>query len=584
MAKPQQRLEYDFELAWREEEHEFIVGFGEGEQRRREIDIPLASIFADSESEDDDDESSGIVSKKGQKERPPLSFLKEEVSSGESFLFDFFSTTCSSPKHQLAHIHDDEKDSVIDYVMTPDTIKERRKSIPIVTPPTAQSTPFSCSTDATSPGCPLSSSSQDTYRKDADIILNNPSDEIMNAFPSCSSMNSVAKKLFHDRDEYYLDPTPIKISNQRNSLHLPEEYGPIRREIPWSSGSSEATTDHASNVTFAKLASTIISSQGSRKTVEPMDRIATMLESKGVGRGTAGIQNIRALSTIRLFIDDYSDANFWPLLDSLYFNLNIRKLILFRRRQCDRSLVRTQQEMDCLFRVVNRLASSLSEIHMWGCNTEDQGVLSRGLANNASLEYVQLHFETGSLSTMFSKALTSLPNLVSLEVEVTESFQLSLLLDSPSLGVLSVICPASARFTFPDEEMVRFSEKLEENKNLQVLSIEPLISVTVALPAIVAVLKRKKNRTIQTLQFSSAPPKNQDDALLPILESLNKTSLRVLWNNCHESWNVSHKVQQRLLQVLNLNTTLEQCQVFAESNDYWTEKCSILERNLCQEI
>ena len=132
--------------------------------------------------------------------------------------------------------------------------------------------------------------------------------------------------------------------------------------------------------------------------------------------------------------------------------------------------------------------------------------------------------------------------------------------------------------------MVRFSEKLEENKNLQVLSIEPLISVTVALPAIVAVLKRKKNRTIQTLQFSSAPPKNQDDALLPILESLNRTSLRVLWNNCHESWNVSHKVQQRLLQVLNLNTTLEQCQVFAESNDYWTEKCSILERNLCQDI
>jgi len=582
MTKPQQRLDYNFELVWREEEPEFIVGFGEGEQRRQKNDIAISSIFADSESEDDDDESSGILSKGGQKENSPLAFLKGDVSSGDSFLFDFFSTTCSSPKQQLAYRHDDEKDAVVDYVVTPDTIKERRKSIPIVTPPTAQSTPFSCSSDATSPGCPLSSSSQDTYKKDADIILNNPSDDLMNAFPSCSSMNSVAKKLFHDRDDYYLDKTPIKISDQRSSLNLPEDYGPIRREIPWSSGSSETTTDHASNVTFAKLASTIISSQGSRKTVvEPLDRIATMLESKGVGRGTAGIQNIRALSTIRLFIDDYSEANFWSLLDSLYFNLNIRKLILFRRRQCDRSLVRTQQEMDCLFRVVNRLASSLSEIHLWGCNPEDQGVLSRGLANNASLEYVQLHFETGSLSTMFSKALASLPNLVSLEVDVKESFQLSLLLDSPSLGVLSVICPESARFTFPDEEMVRFCEKLEENKNLQVLSIEPLISVTVALPALMGVLKRKKNRTLQTLQFSSAPPKNQDDALLPILRSLNKTSLRVLWNHCYESWNVSPSVQQKLLRILNLNRTLEQCQVFAESNDYWREKCSILERNVC---
>ena len=572
MTKQQQRLEYDFELVWREEEHEFIVGFGEGEQRRRSKEIPLVSILADSES---DEESSGILSEEGQLDHPRSVSLHENVSAEDSFLFDFFSTNCSSPKQQLSHIHDDDTD----YAITPDTVKERRKSIPIVTPPTTQSTPFSCSSDPTSPGCPLSSSSQNSYQNDADIILNHPSDELMNAFPSCSSMNYVAKKLFHDREELS-DRTSYKISDQRNKLHLPEDYGPIRREIPWSSGSSEATTDHASNVSFAKLASTIISSQGSKKAVEPLDRIATMLESKGVGRGTAGIQEIRSSPTIRLFIDDYSEANFWPLLDSLYFNLNIRKLVLFRRRQSDRSLIRTQQEMACLFRVVNRLASSLSEIHLWGCNPEDQGVLARGLANNASLEYVQLHFETGSLSTMFSEALASLPNLVSLEVEVTESFELSLLLDSPSLGVLSVICPESARFSFPDDEMVKVSKKLRGNKNLQVLSIEPLISATVALPAIMASLKRE-NQTIHTLQFSSAPPKNQDDVLLHALDSLNQTSLRVLWNHCHEAWHVGSKVQQRLLQLLNLNRTLEQCQVFAESNDYWTEKCRILESNAC---
>jgi hypothetical protein len=554
-------LEFDYEMVWREQQHEFIVSFDGGEGIRLQ-DVALISI-ADSESDDD---SSGILHENGRGVPAPNGAIDEYDASEGPFLLDFLPVACSSPKIHLASIHEKENDqSKYYYPTTPSVMKESRKAVPVVTPPTTPSTPFSCGSDSTTLGCQTSNSSQDGFQKEADILLNGPRDDSMIAFASCTTMT--------DR----LNTSCPKTSDRNSSRLFEEEYGPIRREIPWSSGNSEATTDRASNISFAKLASTIITSQGSKKFVEPLDRISQLLESKGVGRGIASIQEIRASSTLRLFIDDFSEANFWPLLDSLYFNWNLQKLIIFRRRQSDHCRVRTQQEMDCLFRVLNRLASCLSEMHLWSFCPEDQGVLSRGLANFASLEYVQIHLETGSLSTMFAKALTSLPNLVSLEVEVSESFHLSTLLDSPSLGVLSVICSDSERFSFPDEEIVKFAKKLEANTSLHVLSLEPLISSTIALPAIMDALRRN-NRTLQTFQFSStvSPTENGDYTLQSILDCLNETALRVLWNHCNESWSVSSEMKQKVLQVLNSNKTIEQFHVFSESTDYWTEKSSIL--------
>jgi len=600
---PPLQTENDFDPVWREQSHEFIIGFAGEEERRQQIkQTSLINNIADSDSEDE--ESSGILPQEEDSSsidlhlRTKVAIVEDDDDDGheEPFFLRFFSGGCTSQETDLGSNMKHVKDQKLDGTTTQSSTKEGKRLISVVTPPTAPVTPCSCSSNSADPACPLPISALDTpSRREPDIILNSPSHDLLDVFPSCTSMNHVAKSLF-EYDEIH-PPMRLRKSGtdqQRNRLRLAEDYGPIRRELPCSSRNSEATTDPSSNVTFAKLASTLITSQGSKKFVEPLDRIATLLELKGVGRGTSSIQQVREASTLRLHIDEYSEANFWPLLDSLYFNLNLQKLVLFRHRHDDQQCqTRTIQEMDCLFRVLNRLASSLSEIHLWGISPEDQIVLSRGLlANNASLEYVQIHLESGSLSPLLARTLTRLPNLVSLEVEVTERFPLSLLLDCPTLTVLSVICKESTRFMLPDEEVVKFSEKLKENKVLQVLSIDPFISSAVGLPAILTALRSENYRGLDTLQFSSAPftsssssssslyPEEEvmDTTLEIILDLLGATSLRVLWNNCYESWVVSPQMQQRVLHFLSQNRSMEQFHVFVESNEYWTEKCNILEK------
>lgn len=369
-------------------------------------------------------------------------------------------------------------------------------------------------------------------------------------------------------------------------LNLPEDHGPIRREMPVgqsiSSNSSEATTDHASNVSFAKLASTIITSQGAKKAVEPMDRIAAVLESKGVGRGTLSVRELRSSSNLRLFIDDYSEANFWSLLDSLYCNKCLNKLVLFRNGQSGTSRVRTNQEMDCFFRILNRMTSTLSELHLWNFGPDDQATLSRGLAYSVSLEYVQIHFEAGALSSSLCKSLATLPNLVSLELEVSTSFPIAELLESTSLGVLSIICSNSSSFEFDANEILRFAKKLEGNTSLSVLSIEPCISIDVSLPALLRSLKISNN-TLETLQFSctAAGTKEGDTAMEGVLDTLQTNSkLRVLWNHRYESWSVSAKMRQKVLQVLKQNKTIQQFYIFPEAADYWFQKNNVLQTNI----
>jgi hypothetical protein len=538
MTLPQQQTQYDFDLVWREQQHEFIVGFGEGEHRRCKDVTPVSMTNYESDDIDERRVSRAII---------------YGDAGEESSVFHILDSACESSKQQLVPVSKIAKDGNSYHPVTPDALKLRGNAIPVVTPPSGMSSSLSCGSEATTPKSNRSTPNRNTVRSDVQIRPIEPSENLVTGFP------------FDNDRPRSRDHHSINSSLGIGSRRLPEEYGPIRREMPYSSAVSEATTDLASNTYFPRLASTILSSQALKKPVEPLDRIAELLEAKGVGRGTSGPRKIRESSSLRLLIDEYSEANFWPLLDSLYFNLNLKKLVLFRRRQSDQGRIRTQQEMDCLFRVLNRPLSSLSELHLWSFSPDDQGVLSRGLGNYVALEYVQLHLETGSMSEKLAEALTSLPNLVSLEVEVSESFPLSILLDSPSLGVLSVICPPQSRFYFPDEEIFRFAKKLEGNTNLFMLSLEPLISATHALPAIMGALSRG-NQTLETFQFSATVSSTEhgDFAMQKILDCLNDTSLRVLWNNLDESWNVSSEMKQNLLNVLKSNTTMEQFHVFSE--------------------
>ncbi len=368
--------------------------------------------------------------------------------------------------------------------------------------------------------------------------------------------------------------------------NLPEDHGPIRRHVPFheaiSSTNSEATTDHANNVSFAKLACMIITSQAAKKVVEPMDRIAAILELKGVGRGTTSLRELRESNSLRLFLDDYSEANYWPMLDSLCFNKCLQKLVVFRNGKTAMSRVRTDQEMDCFFRVLTRLTSTtLSELHLWNFGPDDQSTLCRGLAYNTSLEYIQIHLETGAISPSLCRTLATLPKLVSLEIEVSSSFAISELLSSTSLGVLSVICTNNP-FYFDSKEILRFAKKLEANTTLSVLSIEPCISSDASLSAILHTLKTK-NRSLETFQFSSAAftVEEGDGVVELMLNTLHANShLRVLWNHLYESWSVSANMRQKVLGALQQHKTIQQFHIFPEAADFWFKKNNILQNNV----
>ena len=455
---------------------------------------------------------------------------------------------------------------------------------------------FRCGFDST---CESLSSSESTAGADDDTLQTEPDEEIQMASHvldttskwseacSCVSMfdDSGHTSLLQSAKENRQRAFSRRTSDHCIRRNLPEEHGPIRRDLndddAISYKNSEATTETASNVSYPKLASTILTSQASKKAVEPMDRTAALLESKGVGRGMSSVKRIRESINLRLFLDDYSHAHYWPLLDSLVFNKCLRKLVLFRRRKTDLFRIRTHQEIDCLFRVLNCRTCTLSELHLWNFGPDDQPILARALAYNFTLEYLQLHLETGTINSFLATALATLPKLVSLEAEVSSSFPVATLLDSKSLAVLTIICTDNP-FDLDVDETLALARKLEFNQTLSILNLEPCISCDLGLPAILECLQ-SSNRTLETFQFSCATSNVQqgDRAMEYVLEVLHTNpTLRVAWNNCYESWTVSPKMRQKVLQTLQENQTIQQFHIFAEAADYWHKKNNVLENNM----
>ena len=125
---------------------------------------------------------------------------------------------------------------------------------------------------------------------------------------------------------------------------------------------------------------------------------------------------------------------------------------------------------------------------------------------------------------------------------------------------------------------MHLAHALQYNTALSVLSLEPYICSSRALPAIFQVLKTS-NRCLETFQFSCeiSTFEEGDWALQQMLDTLQANSkLRVLWNNCYESWSVTAPMRQRALQVLQNHESIEQFHVFPEAADYWYHKNNIL--------
>jgi hypothetical protein len=284
--------------------------------------------------------------------------------------------------------------------------------------------------------------------------------------------------------------------------------------------------------------------------------------------------DIQHAKFLRLFLDDYPKYQYWPLLRCLHSNKVVKKIVVIRKRQVDGELMRTVEELDCFFYTLRNLSTTLRELHLW--NLEEDTVLARGLQNHSGLEYVQLHMESGTVTPALAEALASMPNLIALELEVKASCRADLILESKSLLVLGII---SNNFKFRTHHMVALIKKIETNKVLTVLDIEPKIP---AYNVRVLMYALRLNKSLETLQFScsSTCEEEGDCTLEEILNTLSKnTSLRVVWNHCYESFVVSEAMKQKTLNMLRNTPTIEQFHIFAEDPNFCYKKNALLEGN-----
>jgi hypothetical protein len=286
--------------------------------------------------------------------------------------------------------------------------------------------------------------------------------------------------------------------------------------------------------------------------------------------------DVQIAEFLRLFLDDYPKSQYWPLLNCLHSNQVVEKIVVFRKRQTDGERIRTPEELDSFFFTLASLHVPLRELHLWNFRSEDLTVLTNGLSNSRRLEYIQLHLESGTIDENLAKALASLHGLISLELEVNESFPVALILESKSLLVLGIICN---NFEFQAEHIVAMAQKLESNNVLTVLDIEPRIP-TFCLRVLVHALR--SNRTLETFQFScEGVNQDGDSTLLEILNTLSVNKrLRVLWNHCYESLVISEAIKKKVLQVLLKNQTIEQFHVFCEDPNFMYKKNALLDRNI----
>ncbi|KAL3909763.1 MAG: hypothetical protein SGILL_007956 [Bacillariaceae sp.] len=172
-----------------------------------------------------------------------------------------------------------------------------------------------------------------------------------------------------------------------------------------------------------------------------------------------------------------------------------------------------------------------------------------------------------------------MPQLVSLELEVKESFPVWPLLDSTSLTVLSIV---GEHFVFDASDILDMSDKLEENSTLQILDLKPRIPAW-CLVTLITSIRSCPDSKLETFQFSCKPKDEQDaDACMLEIIKLTKrpqSELRVVWNHCSELFHVSKQVQDMAMMSLYLCDVLQQFQVFKESEEYRDVKTHVLERN-----
>jgi hypothetical protein len=292
------------------------------------------------------------------------------------------------------------------------------------------------------------------------------------------------------------------------------------------------------------------------------------------------ISDAQLSEELKIFVDEYPPDKYLSLLDLLRNNKFLHKLDIVRNRIDQGARTRRSADLDHLFHVLHFLSNSLKELCLQNLRLQDLTSVSLGVYDHVSIEHLQLTMESGTLDENTTKAIASMPRLLSIELEVRQSFPIWPLLDSKSLTILSIV---STHFAFDASDVIAMADKLETNSILQVLDLEPLVPAW-CLVTLITSLRSCQDSRLETFQFScrTEDEKDGDACMIEMIKLMKRpcSKLRVIWNYCFESFRVSDVVKDMTMSVLYICNILQQFHVFMEREEYGAIKCHVLERNM----
>ncbi|KAG7338181.1 hypothetical protein IV203_026046 [Nitzschia inconspicua] len=294
------------------------------------------------------------------------------------------------------------------------------------------------------------------------------------------------------------------------------------------------------------------------------------------------IPDAQTAEELVFYVDEYPHDKFLLLLDLLRSNKVIQKLDIVRNGLHEGEQTRRSSDLDHLFHVLHILSGSLMELNLQNLRIQDLASVSLGLYDHHSIEHLQLTMESGTLDEDTVKAISSMPRLLSLELEVRESFPVWCLLESKSLTILSVV---SNHFVLDSSDVLAMADILESNTTLQVLVLEPRMPPW-CLVTLITSLRCCSDSSLETFQFScrTKDEKDGDACMVELIKLIlrRQSKLRVIWNHWFESFLVSEEVKDRVMSALYVCNKLQQFHVFMESKEYGAIKCHVLERNMIE--
>ena len=279
------------------------------------------------------------------------------------------------------------------------------------------------------------------------------------------------------------------------------------------------------------------------------------------------VVDVKTAKSLTLFVDEYPENSFFSLIESLQSNNVIERIVIFRERTTEaEKRARPLEDMDNLFHAIRNLSKSLVELVLWNFHPEDLLSFSIGISNHPSIGNLNLHMESGTLDQQTLETITTMPSLISLELEVNESFPVWSLLESDSLVLLAVV---STKFDFATNDVLRMAGRIRTNSVLRVLDLEPRIP-SWCIGAVMASLRFSHTSQLETFRFSCQNDnEDQGDACMAeILKTIDyETSLSVLWNHSQERFSVSKEMRRETLSAVNRNPSLKQFHLFKDNED-----------------